>query len=322
MIGTFADDAKVFYGSSNSLLATKVANRLKTDVGKMTSARFSDGEVRVEIHEHVRGKDIYIVQSTCPPVNDTIMELLVMVDAFKRSGARSITAVVPYYGYARQDRRPGFSRVPISSKLVAETLQHAGVNQIIVVELHSSQQQGFFNIPVIDSSSAPIIAADIYSRFTLTDQLAIVAPDAGGVARARVIAKILANHNLVIIDKRRPEANKSEIMNVIGDVENKVCIIIDDLVDTAGTLCRGAKAIKNAGAKSVYAYCTHPVLSGDANLMLSENKEIDELVVTDSIPVDFNKHANSRIRQISIADLLAETIRRVHNNESVSSMYV
>lgn len=312
------DNACLFSGTANPGLAALIAHELEMPVGNLEASRFSDGEVRVEIRDHVRGRDIYIVQPTCSPANETIMELLIMADAFRRAAVHSITAVIPYFGYSRQDRKPGFSRVPISARLVADMIERVGIRQIVAVELHATQEQGFFSIPVVDASSLPIMAADIYKNFQDTDSVAIIAPDVGGVVRARALAKSLDNHNLVIIDKRRPEAGKSEVMNIIGDVEGKDCIIIDDMIDTSGTLCKSAEAIMDRGANNVWAYCTHPILSGDAYSTIMKSPLV-EVVVTNSIPMN---NVCTKIRQISIAGLLAETIRRIHTCESVSSMYL
>lgn len=317
-MASMMDNACLFSGTANPGLAALIATELETPLGSLEVSRFSDGEIRIEIKEHVRGRDIYIIQPTCYPPNDTIMELLIMADAFRRAAVHSITAVIPYFGYSRQDRKIGFSRVPISARLIADMIENVGIRQIVAVELHATQEQGFFSIPVVDASSLPIIAADIYKSFQNIDSVAIVAPDSGGVVRARALAKSVDNHNLVIIDKRRPEAGRAEVMNIVGDVEGKNCIIIDDMIDTAGTLCKSAEAIKANGAKNVFAYCTHPILSGDAYLNIMDSVLV-EVVVTNSIPVT---KTCTKIRQISIAGLLAETIRRIHTCESVSSMYL
>jgi ribose-phosphate pyrophosphokinase len=280
---------------------------------------FSDGEIMVEIGENVRGKDVFVIQPTCAPTNNHVMELLVMIDALKRACASRITAVIPYYGYARQDRRPRSARVPITSQLVAKMITNAGAHHVLTIDLHADQIQGFFDIPVDNVYASPLLLSDIWRR--KTKNLMIVSPDVGGVVRARAIAKRLDDADLAIIDKRRPKANQSEVMNIIGDVSGRECVIVDDLVDTAGTLCLAAKALKNSGAISVKAYCTHPVLSGKAIENIS-NSVLDELVVTDTIPLRDDAMNCSKIRQISVAEMLAETIRRMVTGDSVSSLYV
>lgn len=312
---------KVFSGNANPQLAHKIAHFLGTPLGKVDISQFSDGEVRAEINEHVRGHNIILIQPTCAPTNDNLMELLVMVDAFRRSAVKSITAVIPYYGYSRQDRRPDFTRTPITSRLVASMLETAGVDQVIVVDIHSGQQQGFFNIPVINISASPEIVGDVWRNHAFDPKkLIVVSPDTGGVVRARSVAKQLDNAELAIIDKRRPEANQSEVMHVIGDVEGRRCIIVDDMIDTAGTLCKGAAALKERGADYVAAYATHPVFSGSAydNIL---NSEIDEVVVTDTIPLNIPEEASHKIRQISVSALVSETIRRIRSKQSISEMY-
>jgi len=314
----------LFTGNSIPSLAGKISGKLHHRLGKIDVGRFSDDEIRVEIMEGVRGKDVYIIQSTCVPTNDNLMELLVMSDACRRSRAHSITAIVPYFGYSRQDRRPGYSRVPITSRLVADMVAAAGVDYLVAVDLHASQIQGFFNIPTLNVSAAPVLVGDIWKRYFSKDMI-VVSPDVGGVARARSIAKQLDNADLAIIDKRRPEANVSEVMNIIGDVEGKTCIIVDDMVDTAGTLCKAAAALKEHGAVTVVAYCTHAVLSGSAFSTVIDSK-LDELVITDTIPLSpLFKEAlatgSKKFRVLSIGGLLAETIHRLHNNESVSEIY-
>lgn len=316
------EHTKLFSGSANPELAKKIATYLNVELGKAEITRFSDGEIRVEIHEHIRGQHIFIVQPTCAPTNDHIMELLIMVDAFRRSAVKSITAVIPYYGYSRQDRRPDFTRTPITSRLVADMLQAAGVDQVVVVDLHSGQQQGFFNIPVINISASPEIVGDIWKNHAHRPKdLVVVSPDTGGVVRARSIAKQLDNAELAIIDKRRPCANKSEVMHIIGDVQGKRCIVVDDMIDTAGTLCKGAEALKERGAAYVAAYATHAVFSGPAHYNIA-NSAIDEIVVTDTIPVTLNDSIATKLRVISVAGLLAETLRRLRLSESISEMYV
>ncbi len=309
----------VFTGNANPVLARDVAGYLKVPVGKASVGKFSDGEVMVEIEENVRGRDVFVVQPTCQPTNDNLMELLMLIDALHRASAGRITAVVPYYGYARQDRRPRSARVPISAKVVASMLGSVGTDRVLTVDLHADQIQGFFDMPVDNIYASPILLGDLWRR--KNDKLIVVSPDVGGVVRARALAKRLDDADLAIIDKRRPRANESKVMNIIGDVAGKQCIIVDDLVDTAGTLCQAAGALKDAGAESVHAYITHPVLSGRAVSNISESA-LDELVVTDTIPLSEEAVACDRIRQLPTAALLAETIRRVSNEESVSTLYV
>jgi len=309
----------IFSGNANPELARRIASHLHLSLGKATVQTFSDGEISVEIEETVRGREVFIIQPTCKPTNDYIMELLVMVDALRRASAARITAVVPYFGYSRQDRRPRSSRVPITAKVVANMIESVGVDRILTVDLHADQIQGFFNIPVDNVYASPILLGDVWRQ--RHDSLLVVSPDVGGVVRARALAKRLGDADLAIIDKRRPKANVAKVMNIIGDVEGKNCVLVDDLVDTAGTLCNAAGALKEHGAVSVSAYCTHPVLSGPAidNLTASE---LDELVVTDTIPLTPEAQSCSKIRLLSIATMLAETIRRIHHDESVSSMYM
>jgi ribose-phosphate pyrophosphokinase len=309
----------VFTGNANPELAKRIADHLNIQLGKASVYNFSDGEIFVEIGETVRGKDIYVVQSTCYPTNDNIMELMIMVDALRRASADRIIAVVPYYGYSRQDRRPRSARVPITAKVVANMFGSVGVDRVLTVDLHADQIQGFFSIPVDNVYASPILLGDIWrQRF---ENLLVVSPDVGGVVRARALAKRLGDAELAIIDKRRPKANVAQVMNIIGEVEDKNCVLVDDLVDTAGTLCKAASALKDHGALSVSAYCTHPVLSGPAIDNIN-NSVLDELVVTDTIPLSAEGEACPRIRQLSIATMLAETIRRIHYDESVSSMYM
>jgi len=312
------DSLMVFSGNANPKLAGEVAKRLSVRLGRADVGRFSDGEVSVEIHEHVRGKDVFLIQPTCAPANDNLMELLVMVDALKRASAARITAVMPYFGYARQDRRVRSQRVPIAAKLVANMLTAAGVNRVLTMDLHADQIQGFFDIPVDNIYSLPILLGDIWKK-NFPD-LMVVSPDVGGVVRARALAKRM-ECDLAIIDKRRPKANVSEVMNIIGEVEGRTCVLIDDLVDTAGTLCKAASALKGNGATQVIAYSTHAVLSGPAVARVNDS-DIDELVVTDTIPLRSEAEACPRIRQLSVADLMAETIRRICNEESVSSLFI
>ena len=310
----------LFHGNSNPDLAKTLAKGLKWQVGKAAVKRFSDGETAVRLYTHIRDTDVYLFQSTCNPANDHLMELLVLADAAHRSAANKITAIIPYFGYARQDRRPDFSRVPITARLVADLLQVAGIDQLITCDLHCMQIQGFFNIPVVNASSIPTFQADIWQRFDGGKDVVIVSPDTGGVARSRALGKALNNTNLAIIDKRRPKDNVSEVMNIIGDVDGRECVIFDDLVDTAGTLCKGAAALKHEGATHVHAYCTHAVLSGDAldNILTSE---LDSLTVTDTIPLTEEAKNVKKIRVVSIADLLAETVYRVATGNSVSALY-
>ena len=309
----------IFSGNANPELARRIASHLHLSLGKCTVQTFSDGEVSVEIEETVRGREVFIIQPTSQPCNDHIMELMVMIDALRRASAQRVTAVVPYFGYSRQDRRPRSARVPITAKVVANMLESAGLDRILTVDLHADQIQGFFNIPVDNVYASPILLGDVWRQ--RHDDLLVVSPDVGGVVRARALAKRLGDADLAIIDKRRPKANVSQVMNIIGDVEGKNCVLVDDLVDTAGTLCKAAAALKEHGAESVSAYCTHPVLSGAAIDNLS-NSELDELVVTDTIPLTEKALACGKIRQLSIATMLAETIRRIDQDESVSSMYM
>jgi ribose-phosphate pyrophosphokinase len=309
----------VFTGSANSQLAQDITRYLQVPLGRAHCGRFSDGEVTVELMENVRGRDVFVVQSTCPPANDHLMELLVMVDACRRASAGRITAVMPYFGYARQDRRPRATRVAITAKVVANMLAGVGVHRVLTVDLHADQIQGFFDIPVDNVYASPVLLGDVWKQ--KYDDLVVVSPDVGGVVRARAIAKRLDDADLAIIDKRRPRANESEVMNIIGEVEGKSCVLVDDLVDTAGTLCHAAKALKDVGAKRVSAYITHPVLSGPAVERI-EASVLDELVVTDTIPLRENARGSRKIRQLSVAGLLAETMRRIRDEESVSSLYI
>ena len=308
----------VFTGNSNRDLAKKVASRLYLELGNAKVDKFSDGEVTVELDENVRGKDVFVLQSTCEPTNDNLMELLLIIDALRRASASRITAVVPYFGYARQDRRVRSARVPISSKVVADMMVSVGVDRVLTVDLHAEQIQGFFTCPVDNVYGSPILNDDIVdSNFK---DVVVVSPDIGGVVRARAIAKQLDDADLAIIDKRRPRANESEVMNLIGDVEGRTAIMVDDIVDTAGTLCSAANALKERGATKVVAYCTHAVLSGKA-LENVRNSELDELVVTDTIPLSDEAKSVKKIRQLTSADLLAESIRRVSNEESISALF-
>lgn len=309
----------IFAGNANPQLAHDITARLSLPLGKALVGQFSDGEVMVEIMENVRGKDIFIVQPTCRPSNDNLLELCVMVDALRRSSAARITAVIPYFGYARQDRRPRSARVPITAKVVADMISAAGTDRVLTVDLHADQIQGFFNIPVDNVYASPILLGDIWRQ--KYPNLMVVSPDVGGVVRARALAKRLDDADLAIIDKRRPRANEARVMNIIGDVSGRTCIIIDDLVDTAGTLCKAANALKEHGAEKVVAYCTHAVLSGPAVENIT-NSSLDELVVTDTIPLSAAAKECKNIRQLSIAELMAETIRRISTEESVSSLFV
>jgi ribose-phosphate pyrophosphokinase len=308
----------VFTGNANPKLATDVAAHLQLPLGKATVGRFSDGEVMVEILENVRGKDVFILQSTCQPTNDHLMEVLIMTDALRRASAGRITAALPYFGYARQDRRVRSTRVAISAKVVANMLQVAGVDRVLTMDLHADQIQGFFDIPVDNIYAAPLLLADVHKQ--QFDNLMVVSPDVGGVVRARALAKRL-DCDLAIIDKRRPRANVAEVMNIIGEVEGRTCVIMDDMVDTANTLVKAAAALKAHGAVKVLAYCTHPVLSGGAVDRIS-NSELDELVVVDTIPLARDAAASSRIRVLSCANLLSETILRINRAESISTLFV
>lgn len=309
----------VFSGNANPALAAEIAKLLNLPLGRAAVGRFSDGEVTVELMDNVRGRDVFIVQSTCTPTNDHLMELLIMVDACRRASAGRITAVMPYFGYSRQDRRPRAQRSAITAKLVANMIMRAGVDRLLTVDLHADQIQGFFDIPVDNVYSSPVLLGDVWKQ--KYDNLVVVSPDVGGVVRARALAKRLDDADLAIIDKRRPRANVSEVMNIIGEVKGKSCVLIDDLVDTAGTLCHAAEALKKEGALRVVAYITHPVLSGPAIERLSKS-DLDELVVTDTIPLGELAKSCAKIRQLSVAGLLAETMRRIRDEESVSSLYV
>ena len=307
----------VFTGNANPDLARRVVRQLHIPLGDATVGRFSDGEVNVELNENVRGKDVFILQPTCAPTNDNLMELIVMADALRRSSASRITAVVPYFGYARQDRRPRSARVAISAKVVADMLDTVGVDRLLTVDLHADQIKGFFDIPVDNIYGSPVLIDDIQDqRF---ENLMIVSPDIGGVVRARAVAKSLGV-DLAIIDKRRPKANQSEVMHIIGDVEGRTCVLVDDMVDTAGTLCHAAKALKDHGAAQVFAYCTHPILSGKAIENIT-NSVLDELVVTNTIPLTPAAAACERIRQLDMAPIVAEAMRRISNEESISAMF-
>jgi len=314
-----ASGMMVFSGNAHPELTSQIAVHLNLPLGKAVVGQFSDGEPMVEIQENVRGRDVFIVQPTSAPTNDNLMELLVMIDAMRWASAGRVTAVIPYFGYARQDRRPRSARVPITARLAAKMIGTAGADRVLTLDLHADQIQGFFDIPVDNVYSSPVLLRDIWLQ-EYEDQM-VVSPDVGGVVRARALAKRLDDADLAIIDKRRPRANEAKVMNIIGDVEGRTCILIDDLVDTAGTLCQAAKALKEHGAAKVVAYCTHAVLSGPAVTNI-ENSQLDELVVTNSIPMRDDTGACSKIRPLSIAGLLAETMRRISNEESVSSLFV
>ena len=312
------EELVVFAGNAHPALAQKIAGHLSIPLGKADVGRFSDGEVRVEIQENVRGRDVFIVQPTCRPTNEHLMELAIVVDALRRSSADRITAVIPYFGYSRQDRRVRSERVPISAKLAANIIAAAGVDRVLTIDLHADQEQGFFDIPVDNIYASPILISDVWHAGG--ERLLTVSPDVGGVVRARAFAKQLES-DLAIIDKRRPRAGESEVMNIIGEVAGMNCVMVDDMVDTAGTLCQAAQALKEQGAERVVAYVTHPVLSGRAVANL-ERSALDELVVTDTIPLDAAAAACKRIRVLSVSELLAESIARIHRNESVSTLFV
>ena len=307
----------LFTGNANPALAHEIANHLSIGLGKAKVGRFSDGEVDVEIEQNVRARDIFVVQPTCSPTNENLMELCIMVDALKRASARRVTAVIPYFGYARQDRRPRSTRVPISAKVVANLLEAVGVERLLTMDLHADQIQGFFNIPVDNIYASPVLLSDLQSK--RYDDLVVISPDVGGVVRARALAK-QAGCDLAIIDKRRPKANVSEVMHVIGDIEGRNCVIMDDMIDTAGTLVKAADVLKERGAKKVYAYCTHAVFSGPAIERIRASK-LDEVVVTDTIPLGEEGKRCNKVRQLSVAFLFAETIRRISDGESVTSLF-
>ena len=313
------DNMILLTGNSNPQLAQNIARHLQLPLGKASVGTFSDGEIAVEILENIRGREVYLVQSTCPPVNDNLMELLIMADACKRASAARITAIVPYYGYARQDRRPRAARAPITAKLVADMISASGIDRVVTVDLHADQIQGFFSIAVDNVYASPVLLGDVWKNDT--NNLVVVSPDVGGVVRARALAKRIDDADLAIIDKRRPRANELEVMNIIGEVDGKDCVLIDDMVDTAGTLCQAAGALKAKGAKSVSAYITHAILSGPAIDRINAS-DLDELVVTDTVPLSKAAAQCSKIRRLEVAELLAETIRRISQDESVSSLYV
>ena len=313
-----ASDFLVFTGNANPRLAEEVVQCLGTTLGEIQVGRFSDGEVTVEIKQNVRARDVFIIQPTCAPTNDNLMELLIMVDALKRASAERIQAVIPYYGYARQDRRPRSSRVPISAKVVANLLQTMGVHSVLTMDLHADQIQGFFDIPVDNIYASPVLLSDL--RQQNYDDPIVVSPDVGGVVRARALAKQLGC-DLAIIDKRRPRANVSEVMNIIGDIGNRNCIIMDDMIDTAGTLLRAAEVLKERGAKNVYAYCTHPIFSGPAIERIARGDALDEVVVTNTIPLSPQAQACTKIRQVSVAPLIAKTMQHIANGDSVLGLF-
>ena len=307
----------LFTGNANPVLSQEIATHLGLELGKAVVGRFSDGEVTVEVQQNVRARDVFVVQPTCAPTNENLMELLIMVDALKRASARRITAVIPYFGYARQDRRPRSTRVPISAKVVANLLETVGVERVLTMDLHADQIQGFFDIPVDNIYASPVLLADLQAK--KYEDLVVVSPDVGGVVRARALAKQLGC-DLAIIDKRRPKANVSEVMNIIGEIDGRNCVIMDDMIDTAGTLVKAAEVLKERGAKSVYAYCTHAVFSGPA-IERIKNSHLDEVVITNTIPLNDSAKVTGKIRQLSTAFLFAETIRRITDGESVTSLF-
>ncbi len=315
---TPSSDFLLFTGNANPIMAQEIASDLGGTLGAAHVGRFSDGEVTVEIQQNVRARDVFVVQSTCAPTNDNLMELLIMVDALKRASAERISAVIPYFGYARQDRRPRSARVPITAKVVANMLQAVGVSRVLTMDLHADQIQGFFDIPVDNIYASPVLLGDLTQKNY--PDLMVVSPDVGGVVRARALAKQLGC-DMAIIDKRRPRANVSEVMHVIGDIEGRNCVIMDDMIDTAGTLVKAAEVLKERGAKKVYAYCTHPVFSGPAIERLSKGDALDEVVITNTIPLNVQARACSKIRQLSVAQLIAETIQRIAKGESVMSLF-
>ncbi|MDO4723132.1 MAG: ribose-phosphate pyrophosphokinase [Comamonadaceae bacterium] len=311
-------DFMLFTGNANPALAKEIAEHLGASLGAAHVGRFSDGEVTVEIRQNVRARDVFVVQPTCAPTNDSLMELLIMVDALKRASAERISAVIPYFGYARQDRRPRSTRVPISAKVVANLLQTVGVARVLTMDLHADQIQGFFDIPVDNIYASPVLLSDLNKK--RYEDLIVVSPDVGGVVRARALAKELGCE-LAIIDKRRPKANVSEVMNVIGEIEGRNCVVMDDMIDTAGTLVKAAEVLKERGAKSVHAYCTHPIFSGPAIERIAAGSALDEVVVTNTIPLSEQARACSKIRQLTVAPLIAETIQRIARGDSVMSLF-
>ena len=312
-------DMKLFAGNATPALAKKISERLYTSLGKATVGRFSDGEINVQINENVRGSDVFIIQSTCAPTNDNLMELIVMVDALRRASAGRITAVIPYFGYARQDRRVRSARVPITAKVVADFLSSVGIDRVLPCDLHAEQIQGFFDVPVDNVFGSPVLINDIIKKSDLTNPI-VVSPDIGGVVRARAVAKLLNDTDMAIIDKRRPRANVSQVMHIIGEVSGRDCILVDDMIDTGGTLCKAAEALKERGAHRVYAYATHPIFSGNAIKNISGGA-IDEIVVTDTIPLSDEIQALNKVRTLTLSGMLAEAIRRINNEESISAMF-
>ena len=318
-MSTTGDTLAVFAGNANPALALDIARNLQTPLGRAYVGRFSDGEINVELMENVRGRDVFIIQPTCPPANDTLMELLVMVDACRRASAARITAVVPYFGYSRQDRRPRATRTAITARMVANMISGAGVNRLLTIDLHADQIQGFFDIPVDNVYASPVLLGDAWKQ-SYTNKI-VVSPDVGGVVRARAFAKRLDDSELAIIDKRRPRPNESKVMNIIGEVEGKTCILVDDMIDTAGTLCQAAQALKDDGATRVVAYITHAVLSGPAIERIAQSG-ITEVVATDSVPLNDAARAMKKIRVLSIAELLARGIRSIHEESSISELFI
>ena len=312
-------DIKLFAGNATPELAKKISERLYISLGDATVGRFSDGEIQVQINENVRGADVFIIQSTCAPTNDNLMELIVMIDALRRASAGRITAVVPYFGYARQDRRVRSARVPISAKVVADLLSTVGIDRVLTCDLHAEQIQGFFDVPVDNVFGSPVLLDDILKKTDLVNPI-VVSPDIGGVVRARAVAKLLNDTEMAIIDKRRPRANVSQVMHIIGDVADRDCILVDDMIDTGGTLCKAAEALKERGAKRVFAYATHAVFSGAAVQHLASDA-IDEIVVTDTVPLSPEMKALGKVRVLTLSTMLAEAIRRISNEESISAMF-
>ena len=312
-------DIKLFAGNATPELAKKISERLYISLGDATVGRFSDGEIQVQINENVRGADVFIIQSTCAPTNDNLMELIVMVDALRRASAGRITAVIPYFGYARQDRRVRSARVPITAKVVADLLSTVGIDRVLTCDLHTEQIQGFFDVPVDNAFGSPVLIDDILKKTDLVNPI-VVSPDIGGVVRARAVAKLLNDTDMAIIDKRRPRANVAQVMHIIGDVADRDCILVDDMIDTGGTLCKAAEALKERGARRVFAYATHPVFSGKAAENLASDA-LDEIVVTDTIPLSPQIAALGKVRVLTLSSMLAEAIRRISNEESISAMF-
>ncbi|MBN6059499.1 ribose-phosphate pyrophosphokinase [Aggregatibacter actinomycetemcomitans] len=312
-------DIKLFAGNATPELAKRISENLFTKLGDATVGRFSDGEVQVQINENVRGSDVFIIQSTCAPTNDNLMELLVMVDALRRASAGRITAVIPYFGYARQDRRVRSARIPITAKVVADFLSGVGVDRVLTCDLHAEQIQGFFDVPVDNVFGSPVLLDDIRKKTDLTNPI-VVSPDIGGVVRARAVAKLLNDTDMAIIDKRRPRANVSKVMHIIGDVADRDCILVDDMIDTGGTLCKAAEALKERGARRVFAYATHAVFSGSAAKNIASDA-LDEVVVTDTIPLSPEIRVLGKVRTLTLSGMLAEAIRRISNEESISAMF-